>query len=134
MTHAKATRIPRSSSPESSRSQHISRGSPTKGRAARNAETPPGTVRIGGQYLPYALAAFVAVEADRRQVIPRKVLGQVAVPDACPKEVKLAGKRLSLRTAALIAEAADRLAITPVQMIASIVEEHTTRRRPSARR
>lgn len=88
---------------------------------------PDGTVRIGGKDVSYARAAFMALEADRRQLTPLQI-SQVSLPETLPERVKIAGHLVDLPTAANIAEVAARNNGTPEWVLCNVLEKHT---RPS---
>jgi len=85
-----------------------------------------GTVRIGGRDFESPVAAWMAVEADRRQCSPLQV-GEVSVPTPLPAWVEIAGQRVGIPTAAVIAEVAARRNATPEWVIAHVLEAHALR-------
>jgi len=91
-------------------------------------------VKIGGQMLPVLQAALMAVAADRRKVIPRKILA-VTMPTLAPTQVIIARQRVSVETAALLAEVADSRGILLKALITEVLQDHASRldRRASPR-
>lgn len=83
---------------------------------------PPSTVVIGGKRVAPDKAAFIAVEADRRHVVPREAR-RVSLPSPLPERVQIAGQDVSLETAAAIAEVADQRDTTPAQVLREILAQ-----------
>ena len=74
-------------------------------------------------------AALIAVEADRRGVVPRKVR-RVVVPDPAPTHVVLARHQVSVEAAAIFAREADARGVLIEELITQILNEEAVARAP----